>query len=181
MEIRFNPGLEIRSTGDGRTVTGICCPFDSIARIDSYEGKFDEHFVRGSFQRTIAERGSRIKFLAHHDQRSMPLGRAVLLREDTAGLYSEFRVSKTVAGDEALELIRDGSLDGLSVGFTVIRETWSDRRTKRAITEAKLHEVSAVSFPAYELAQITGVRANTPKTITNATATRRLALKPDWA
>src|SRR5215210_5590499 len=112
MEHRVSPAdLEIRGE-DGRTVTGIAVPWDTPTEVRSMAGEFTETFRRGAFDRTIRERGpQRVKFLAEHDRRSLSLGRAELVREDTAGLYVEMRASKTQAGDEALELIRDGALD----------------------------------------------------------------------
>ena len=100
--------LEIR--GDGRTVVGIAVPFDAPTPIRDASGSYTELFRRGAFAKTISERGDRVKFLAQHDRRAMPLGRATLLREDAAGLYAEFRVSQTRDGDDALALIRDGAL-----------------------------------------------------------------------
>jgi HK97 family phage prohead protease len=163
--------LEIRGD-DGRTVVGIAVPFDSPTEINDWEGRYAETFKRGAFARTIAERGGRVKFLAQHNRQGMPLGRAVLLREDAAGLYGEFRVSKTEAGDEALELIRDGSLDGLSVGFRMVRDQWSRDRTERTVLEVALHEVSAVSFPAYDGAVIAGVRTSIPRIPVDAAKAR---------
>ena len=122
-------------------------PFDSPTQISDYDGDYQETFKRGAFTRSIAERGDRIKFLSQHQRTTNPLGRAVLLREDTAGLYGEFRVSATQAGDEVLELIRDGALDSFSVGFQPIRETWNRNRTERTHYESKLTEVSVVSLP----------------------------------
>jgi len=78
----------------------------------------------------------------------MPLGKATILKEDTRGLYGEFRVSKTDAGDQALELVRDGVLTNLSVGFQPLK----DRKTPSGIVErikAHLAEVSLVTFGAY--------------------------------
>ncbi len=149
--------LELR--GDGRTVVGIAVPYDSPTFIRDATGSYTEVFRRGAFAKTIAERGDKVKFLAQHDRRSMPLGRATLLREDAAGLYGEFRVSATQAGDEALELIRDGALDGLSIGFRPINQKVSKDRSMVERTEAGLDEVSAVTFPAYDGAVIAGVRA----------------------
>jgi len=148
--------LEVR--GDGRTVVGIAVPFDAPAVIRDATGEYLEVFKRGAFAKTIADRGDRVKFLGMHDRRTFPLGRASLLREDASGLYSEFRVSKTLAGDEALELIRDGALDALSIGFRPIRDVWNRDRSMVERTEVRLDEVSAVSFPAYEGALIAGVR-----------------------
>lgn len=149
--------LEVR--GDGRTVVGIAVPFDSPTHIRDASGTYTEVFRRGAFAKTIRERGDRVKFLAQHDRRSLPLGRASLLREDATGLYGEFRVSKTAAGDEALELIRDGALDAFSIGFRPVKDRWNGDRSHVERAEAGLDEVSAVAFPAYDGAAIAGVRA----------------------
>ena len=173
--------LEIRSSGDGRTVVGLVVPYDSPTTILDYDGEYEETFKRGSFARSIAERGDRIKFLSQHQRTSNPLGRAVLLKETAAGLYGEFRVSATQAGDEALELIRDGALDSFSVGFTPIREQWNRNKTERVHYESKLNEVSVVSFPAYEAAHIAGVRAaQLPQLDSNQLAARLGLLKATY-
>lgn len=165
--------LEIR--GDGRTVVGIAVPFNAATPIQERGVRYIESFTRGSFAKSIAQRKVGVKFLAQHDRGSLPLGRAQLLREDAAGLYGEFRVSKTQAGDEALELIRDGALDAFSIGFSPIRDQWSPDRQSVVRVEARLHEVSAVSFPAYEGALIAGVRS-LPETISVELARKRLQL-----
>src|SRR5207253_1021972 len=80
------------------------------------------------------------------------------LREDTAGLYMEARVSKTAPGDEVLELVRDGALDALSVGFQPVQDRQADDGTVER-TEVKLREISVVTMGAYEGAAISGVRS----------------------
>lgn len=143
---------------DGRTVTGVAVPFGVPTVVDDGYGAYQEEFRRGAFTRTIAERGTRVKVLAQHNRQVMPIGRATLLREDPTGLYAELRISQTAAGDEALELIRDGALDGLSIGFNDIRdERGPDGTVVR--TEVRLNEISVVPFAAYENAVITGVRS----------------------
>ncbi|MEV7009556.1 HK97 family phage prohead protease [Streptosporangium sp. NPDC051022] len=156
--IRAFRAADLSIAGDGRTVTGVAVPFGVATVVDDGAGPYREEFRRGAFTRTIAERGpARVKVLAQHDHRAFPIGRATLLREDPAGLYAELRISATRAGDEALELIRDGALDGLSVGF---RGIGHDRAQDGTVlrTEVRLNEISLVAFPAYEGAVITGVR-----------------------
>lgn len=155
---RFDvPDLEVRSDGTGRTVSGIVVPFDVVARVSDGGPSYDESFRRGAFAKTIRERGDKVKLLSQHDARRNPLGRATELREDSKGLYGEFRVSRTNAGDEALELIRDGALDSFSVGFSPVNHVTENGVTVR--TEVRLRETSLVTFPAYEDARIVGVRA----------------------
>ena len=149
--------LEIR--GDGRTVAGIAVPFDTPAEIRDGPGSFVEVFRKGAFEKTIAERGDRVKALAQHDSRSLPLGRVTKLREDSAGLYAELRMSKTRDADEVLELVKDGALDSFSFGFNPVRDRWSPDGSHVERLEVGLREVSLVAFPAYESARVLAVRS----------------------
>lgn len=152
----FVSDIEVRSGGDGRTIHGVIVPFGVVARVSDGGPAYNEMFQRGAFARTIQQAGSRVKLLSHHNARTNPLGRASLLREDAVGLYGEFGVSKTAAGDEALELVRDGALDSFSVGFGAIQHRKEADVLVR--TEVKLREASLVTFPAYDGALIGGVR-----------------------
>lgn len=156
----WTPHLDLEIRGDGRTVYGLAVPFDSPTTIRDRSGTYDEVFRMGAFADTIRERGDRVKFLANHDRQTLPLGKAIMLREDPAGLIGEFRVSATPHGDAALELIRDGVLDALSIGFAPLQSIGREGRDPVVErTEVKLMEVSAVAFPAYENAVIAGVRS----------------------
>lgn len=163
-----------RDDSEGRTVHGIVVPFGPTIEVDDGFGRFKERFDRGAFTRTIAERGSRVKLLVSHQHRSLPIGKAVELREDAAGLFGAFRVSKTPEGDNALELVRDGVVDSFSVGFVPVRDRRHGDVTVRI--EVALREASLVAFPAYEGALIAGVRAESHPTPYLNLARRRLEL-----
>lgn len=155
----FQADLEVRG-GDGRTVVGLCAPFSTPAEISDISGRYTEDIAPTAFDRTLAERGpERVKFLCQHDRTGLPLGRAVVLEPRPEGLWGEFRVSATPAGDHALELIRDRALDSLSIGFQPIRDKWNATRTAVTRLEVRLAEVSACWAPAYETAAIAGVRS----------------------
>lgn len=154
----YEAGLEVRSGGDGRTVHGLAVPYNRPTDIREWGQTYKEEFVLGSFARTIAERGNKVKFLEQHDSLK-PLGRATALREDANGLYAEFRVSKTQRGDEMLEMIQDGTIDSFSIGFIPVTDDKRDAGKHVIRREVKLREVSAVTFPAYEGAAITGIRS----------------------
>jgi len=152
----FAGDLEIRADRSGRTIAGIVVPFNTPARVSDGGPAYLEAFQRGSFAKTIAERGDRVKLLYQHNSLE-PIGRATLLREDSAGLYGEFHVSSLNRGDEALELVNDGVIDSFSVGFAPIKHEKRDGMTVR--TEVRMREASLVTFPAYEDARIQAVRA----------------------
>jgi HK97 family phage prohead protease len=149
----FELDLEVRAEGDGRTVCGICVPYDREQRI--HPG-LTEVFRKGAFD-AVTRAANRVKMLYQHKSDN-PIGRATMLREDASGLYGEFRISKTEAGDEALELVRDGVLTNFSVGFQPLK----DLRRKDGVVErvkAHLAEVSLVTFGAYgDAAAVAAVR-----------------------
>lgn len=166
----FAGDLAVR--GDGRTIVGLAVPYNVPARVSDGGRPYDECFAPGAFTRSIAERGDRVKLCVSHDRRSLPIGRAVSLVEQPDGLHIEARVSATRQGDEALELVRDGVVDSLSIGFRPIASRNDRGVTVR--TEARLDEVSLVSFGAYEDARITAVRSADQPRLT--IARRRLVL-----
>lgn len=164
--------------GDGRTIFGLVVPYGSETTIHEGHRTYVERFAPGAFARSIRERGDRVKLLINHDRKALPIGRAVALREDPAGLVGEFRVSQTAAGDEALALVRDGVVDSFSVGFVPVRDRQDNGVVVR--TEAAIREASLVAFPAYEGALIAGVRSATPAPhFRNLAAARLEALRAE--
>lgn len=156
------------SSTDRRTIEGTAAPFNELAEINSpYEGHFMEKIKPGAFARTIRERGpagaNKIRLLEQHDPRAFPVGIATLLEERSKGLFAAFRIAATDRGDEVLTLVRDGIIDGLSIGFQVVSDDWSDRHIAsglkvREIHEVKLREISIVTEQAYAGAVVTGSR-----------------------
>lgn len=163
----FMPDLEVRARGDGRTIVGIAVPYDRPQYIDR---ELIEQFARGAFNDQIRAAvgkvpgvgmpANRVPFARDH----LPLGGELigatkLLRDDAAGLYGEWRVSATPAGDATLELVKDGALWQLSIGF---REG-TNRRLPDGVTErvtAELREVAVVLEGAYhDAAVVSAVRA----------------------
>lgn len=154
----FSPDLEVKtgSGSDGRTIYGIAVPYNAPTRITA---DLVEQFSRGAFNHQV-NAPQRVKFSREHMALGGTLiGAATLLRDDAAGLYGEWRVSRTPAGDETLELVRDGALDHLSISF---RERQNARLAGGVIDRKKadLSEVAVVLQGAYgDLATAAGVRS----------------------
>ncbi|MGW5141688.1 HK97 family phage prohead protease [Nocardia beijingensis] len=163
-------------TTTGRTVHGIAVPYGEIAEVrDGYGAPYREKFLPGAFTRSLSERGRKIRLLAMHDGRSFPIGMPEQLLETPEGLKVAFRVSPTTAGNDALALVRDGAVTGFSIGFKPIRSRQVDGVVVRA--EAALIEVSLVAEPAYEGAQVAGIRSKqqVPRIVTADHARRVMA------
>ena len=124
-------GLQVRDGGDGRTLVGPLLPWGVEARV----------FDRGRLVVEVFERGAladadpaRVPLTARHpvDNQQLPIGLTLSIDERADAAWGEWRVSKTAAGDEILELARDGVPLGLSIGFREVvgGSRWSlDRRS----------------------------------------------------
>lgn len=162
------------STGSGRTVFGTVVPYGQVAEVSDGGGRpYQERFEFGAFDRSIRERGSKVRLFDSHNTRRLPIGKAIELREHQDGLHAAFEIAATRDGDDALELVRSGTVDAFSVGFRGVRERWDGDVMVR--TEVALMEVSLVGLPAYVGAAIAGVRSQS-LVIPRATAERRLRL-----
>lgn len=165
----------IRADGNGRTVFGIAVPFGQEAEVDDGYGPYHERFEFGAFARTIRERGDKVKlFAVHSAARKLPIGRAVDLSEQPDGLHASFDVANTRDGDDAIELVRSGTVDSFSIGFRPMRERQDKDVTVR--TEVSLTEVSLVGVPAYSGALVGGVRSGATGNLSVDVASRRLTL-----
>lgn len=163
--------------GTGRIVHGIAVPYGQEAEVsDGYGQPYRERFEFGAFARSIRERGAKVKLFTGHEVRKLPIGRAVELREERDGLYAAFEIAATRDGDDALELVRSGTVDSFSVGFRGIRERMDGAVVVRI--EAALMEVSLVGMPAYAGAAVAGVRSQ-QLVIPRSVAEARLSLL-DW-
>lgn len=152
--------LRIADPGE-RIIEGIAVPYNSPTPIYENGMLFEEQFAPGAFRDVVARRDNRVPILLHHDARSLPVGKSISLREANDGLWITARISETQAGNDALTLMRDGVLDGMSIGFYVMDggDTWNQDRSQRTVTKAALRETSLVNFPAYDGARVLAVRA----------------------
>nr|WP_253308563.1 phage major capsid protein [Rickettsia endosymbiont of Ceutorhynchus assimilis] len=106
--------------------------------------------VKGAF---ASVNHSNVRFLWQHDSKK-PIGVITYLSEDDYGLKMEAVINNKVkTGSEAIELIKQGAIDGLSIGFYVKMSNYNEVK-QRVITEAELVEVSIVTFPANHNAKI---------------------------
>jgi uncharacterized protein len=139
--------LEVRETGDGMTFEGYAAVFNS----ESEDlGGFREYIAPGAFKRSLQSRNE-VKLLWNHDA-GEPLasvrGGTLKLTEDDRGLKVEARLANTSRGRDVAELIRSKTVDSMSFGFSVIKDTWEGN--VRTLNAVRLFEVSLVSFAAYQ-------------------------------
>jgi uncharacterized protein len=113
----------------------------------------------GAFRESLGRRGAQgVKLLWQHDP-SNPVGRWLSLVEDTRGLKVRGRLSLGVArARELLALMRDGAVDGLSIGFRTERFRMDAASGQRRLIKIDLWEVSLVTFPMLPGARVSKVK-----------------------
>ena len=103
-----------------------------------------------------------------------PIGVVMESSNDQDGYRIRARISQTPRGDEAYQLLQDGVLSRLSIGFEPLEwlDAQTERGTLRTQTRIVVREVSVVPFPAYNSAAIDAVRAAHPSNYQNRNETK---------
>lgn len=164
--------LEVRAAGRGapagQRIVGYAAVFDSPTVIRGPLGDFVETVRPGAFTRTI-ERDD-VRALFNHDE-SLVLGRTragtLRLAEDRHGLRMEIDPPDTEYGRTVVELVRRGDVTGASFGFVPAEpggQRWhfgdgsggggGSEMASRELLDVRLFDVSPVTFPAYEEAEV---------------------------
>lgn len=139
---------EMRAEGDGMSFTGYAIRYG----VKSEPLPFREVIAPGAVTRSLRSRNE-IKAFVNHDT-NLVLGstRAGTLRlaEDDRGVRSDIDLPDTSYGRDLSISVQRGDVSGMSFGFSVVKDKWSDDYSERTIHELRLHEVSVVTgFPAY--------------------------------
>lgn len=148
-----------RSAGaaDGLTLEGYAAVFNSPARINNWEGNFDEVILPGAFRSSIER--STPKLMFEHGQHpligSMPLGTIDQISEDGRGLHIKARLSDNWLIQPVRDAIRDGAVSGMSFRMlsASIVDKWERRSGNvdlRSISQLDVPELGPVVFPAYK-------------------------------
>ncbi|KQT20007.1 peptidase U35 [Methylobacterium sp. Leaf399] len=108
----------------------------------------------GAFAASLAQRGpAGVRMLWQHDP-AEPIGRWLALSEDARGLRVEGRLNLAVQRAREVDaLMREGGLDGLSIGFRTLRAA-PERNGLRRLQAIDLWEISLVTFPLQPGARI---------------------------
>lgn len=140
---------------------GVISGYASVfGNVDSY----GDVVVRGAFAKFLsrmAETGKVIPVFYGHNMEDPKanIGRVIELREDERGLF--FRAKLDLSGDTygrvVYEQLKDGRLDSLSFGYSVIDARMTDAGYE--LRELELYEISVVPIPANSEAMITEVKA----------------------
>lgn len=164
IERRFVPisEFEFRAEADKPPeLVGYASVFNQETEIGDWFGSWREMVAPGAFRKTIKE--SDIRALWNHDP-NIVLGRnkakTLELHEDETGLHTVIRPPDNEWGRPVLDAVRRGDVTGMSIAFQVLKEQIerpakeSQELPKRTIKEARLFDVSPVTYPAFEQTSI---------------------------
>ena len=150
----LNRPIEIKAVNEDGLFSGYASVFEEI---DSYR----DIVKRGAFEKTLAEsesKGRAVPILWQHDA-AKPIGVYTELKEDEHGLYVEGQLNMDVQqAREALSLLRQKALSGISIGYNSVRYDTDVKSGVRRLYELKLYEASLVTFPACDGARVTDVK-----------------------
>jgi HK97 family phage prohead protease len=136
--------IDIQRTAEGRTIIARALTYGVPYEVSDDGGRsfYNEVWRAGVFDKSIAQAGAkgRIPLMVIHDRRKLPIGATIGIDADRSAFIFRAKVSNTRDGDEALELIHDGVLTGVSVGARILNA----RRTTNGVEriEAALQEIS---------------------------------------
>ena len=136
-----------------RTITGVAVPWDTTATVSSGE---KVAFRRGAFDLNAKAP----KLLEGHDMTQLR-GVVTELVEAEEGLLFTAKFANTRASDEAIELVKAGAYDSVSVGAVPVKFKY-DKDGVMVVSQASLIEISLVAQPAFADAVITEIAASEP-------------------
>ena len=144
--------IEAGESGAGRReISGVAVPYNKPAQVSGGQSVI---FQPGSL---IIESGRKPKLMKYHDSTQI-VGVVQALQETPEALLFTARISASRDGNDALELVKDGAIDSVSVGVDPIDAGYDDAGNL-IVAKGLLREISLVAEPAYKDARITRVAA----------------------
>ena len=122
--------------------------------ISGYASVFDKKdlhgdiIMRGAFKNSIEKykKNNKMPYMFWQHNSAKPIGKWEKIWEDKYGLFVIGKLLLEVkAGKEAYELVKFGSISGLSIGFIAEKRKQFNRNV---ILKADLREISLVSMPS---------------------------------
>jgi HK97 family phage prohead protease len=137
--------------------------FSGYAVVWDERNRHNEVVRRGAFRATLEQHraaGTKPVMLWSHDQSDI-IGVWNEVREDERGLFVRGRlITSTTRGREAYDLLKAGALNGLSIGFRLMRGGETRQAGLRILTGIDVPEISLVGFPSAPNARVTSIRSH---------------------
>ncbi len=136
--------------------------FEGFASTFGNVDRQDDVMVKGAFKNTLDDhddRNRQIRMLSGHNRFDLiggfPISKA---KKEDRGLFVEGHVNlDTQSGAESFSLMKQGVLTDMSIGFRILDSEMNDGR--QFIKDVELFEISLVTEPANQEAQITAIKS----------------------
>jgi HK97 family phage prohead protease len=146
--------------------------FEGYASLFGVRDGAGDAVAPGAFAASLRRSGpGQVRMLYQHFAHS-PIGVWEEIAEDNRGLYVRGRLSSEVEqARDIAALLRDGALNGLSIGFRT-RRARRDGAASRTLLDVELWEISVVTFPLLAGSTVTAIGARSlAQTFRQAAAT----------
>lgn len=142
---------------------------DAVGIFEGYASLFGaldlggDMVMPGAFAEGLRKLGATgVKMLWQHDPAQL-LGVWTSIAEDSRGLKVRGKLNLNVArARETLALMRDGAIDGLSIGYRTQRAVKDARSGVRRLYALDLIEITIVTFPMLPQARVESVKQDAP-------------------
>lgn len=145
--------VEIESVTEAGVILGYASLFGEV-------DQGNDVVMPGAFKAGLDRRaGRKMPMLFMHDQGNV-IGHWTEVSEDDKGLRVKGQVNLEYEdGRTAYARLKAGDVSGLSIGYRAVRATRDKSTGIRSLHEVDLWEVSVVTFPMLESAQVDGIKA----------------------
>ena len=155
MQTKHNPleGCQLKLASDGSG------EFSGYASVFNSNDKVNDTILRGAFKSSIAS-GVTPKGFINHDHKAIPAIDWLEIYEDDYGLFVKGRIDLNHKdGPSLYSAMKRGAMGAMSIGFTIGADDYETKSEGgRNIKNANLMEISVVTFPCEEKAQISEVK-----------------------
>lgn len=129
--------------------------FEGYASLFSTLDLSKDSVSKGAFAKGLKHKSPlSIKMLYQHNP-SEQIGIWQTIKEDHKGLYVKGKLLKEIQkAKEVWALMKQGALDGLSIGYKTVRSKSINKGSIRQLLEIELYEISIVTFPMHPDARV---------------------------
>lgn len=133
--------------------------FSGYASVFGGVDSYGDTILPGAFKKTL--KAALPKIYVEHSSWQLPVGKTLAAAEDDIGLMVTVEMTPgMVAASEAYAALKHGTVDGLSVGGAISKDSYKETDTGRIIkTWDVLREISICAFPADSKARVATVKA----------------------
>ncbi|MPQ83805.1 HK97 family phage prohead protease [Pseudomonas sp. MAFF 730085] len=147
---------QIKFSSDGKV--GVFEGYASVFDVIDSDGDI---ILPGAFKKALSSQSRQVGMFFNHQTYGLPVGKWQSLAEDSKGLFvgGELTPGLSVSNDLRAAM-EHKTVEGLSVGFTVLKDDYAVIDTGRAFSNVQaLREISICTFPANEQATIDAMKS----------------------